>query len=293
VGFHDLFILSPVSNLDDASRLAKLSADGSRVLVLSDHQDHLDLLSEAAVARDTTLHICIDVDIRAPFGTPVSARKPHSSIRDSEQARELADATLKAPGLKLDGVRTVDPGSQSLGSSWLSMGRRRAHQELLDRRLAVVQTLRTAGHDLPLVSGGPCQALQESSDDPALTEIEIGRACLGGTDSKGVSSTPLQSAFVLALPVSQRPDTSLAICASAGLSPAALEVLTPLGLRPVETSSSDRVLLELQALAPPLKLGDPVLFQTPDPSLLMNLFDSVQIVDGETPIASAATLRSL
>jgi D-serine deaminase-like pyridoxal phosphate-dependent protein len=293
VGFHDLFVLSPVSNREDASRLAKLSAAGTRILVLSDHQDHLNLLSQAAVAEDTTLHVCIDVDIRAPFGTSVSAQRPHSSIRDSEQARELADATLKTPGLELDGIRTVDPGSQSQGSSWLGLGRGRAHQDLLDRRLAVVQTLRTAGHDLPLVSGGPCQELRESSEDPALTEIEIGRACLGGTDSLAVSSSPLQSAFVLALPVSQRPDTSMAICASAGLSATDLEVLTPLGLRPIENSSRDHILLELQALAPPLKLGDPVLFQTPRPSLLMNLFDSVELFDGEMKIESAATLRSL
>jgi len=288
LGFDDILVLTPLRSPADADLLVDLSQEGRHIGVLVDSQAHLDLLSQATREGESSLHICMDVDIRARReGVAISP------IRDSEQALFLASAIGEAPGLLLEGVRLA--GGLPGATSWLSLGRKRSHEGLLDRRLAIVQTLRAEGHALTLVSGGQSRDLALSSTDPALSELDLGGAVLGGQKGIEAMAQTLLPAALLALPVARRPDESHAICAAGGFKELDIKVLSPLGIKalPDQDAGPRQLLFGLETLAPQLALGDPVLIHPRHPGRVMADLDSIFILDGEGQITSAPTLRGL
>jgi D-serine deaminase-like pyridoxal phosphate-dependent protein len=292
LGFDDILILIPVVEAEDALQIANLSRS-HRVIVLVDEPRHLEVLQRAASQQQSTIRVCIDVDISSNAGDRVSTTQLSSPIQDSEQARILATAVEELDGLKLEGVLAREP-SISAPSAWTRQGKKRARQAVLDRRLTLVQALRADGHAVSMVSAGRSRDLKTCTSDPAVSEFNLGEGLLGGVHAQNITELPLQEAAFIALPVVRRPDEAHVICGSMCSLDGPLQPILPLGLRsiPDHILKPSQSLMSLEALMPTLALGSPVLCHPEYPGRLMDHFAHIILVQNGTP-SKALTLRGL
>ena len=296
VGFTDIFVLDPVAHASEAQSLALIAQKGCHILSLVDHPSHLMYLSTAAVEYGVTLHVCIDVDIQQKPGAKTDQTVATSAIRDSEQARNLAEQVRQSPGLQLKGIRTITSSERELKArTLLGFGNKRARNKQLDRRLAVIQTLRNEEYDIELVNGGDSRNLRVQSTDPALTELMLGSECLGGTQADADPSSELVPAVLLALPISRRLDATHSACSASHCEPNDISVYTPLGLRIVNEASRDtrQLIIEATDLAPDVEIGDPIILQPTKPGQLLACLEQIQLFSSDQGLTSAPTIRAL
>ena len=108
-GVHDLLLAYPVARDVEATALATAALEGACITVIVDDLAQVKLLAEAASQQNTTLNLCIDLDVSLRMlGGTVHVGVRRSPIVSPAAAVELADHIRRAHGVELTGVMAYE-----------------------------------------------------------------------------------------------------------------------------------------------------------------------------------------
>lgn len=302
----DVVVGYPTADRDALRALADDEHLASRVTLMVDSIEHLDLISGAIGAGSTRLRICIDLDasLRLAAGRlHIGARRsPTHSVND---ATRLAHAIVAHPRLDLVGLMAYegqiagmgdDPGGIK-GLAVREMQRRSA-AELRDRRAEVVAAVRRIA-PLEFVNGGGTGSLELTSAEEAVTEVAAGSGLFAPTLFDHYTRFTPQPAAFFALSVVRRPSPSHVTVLGGGwiasgaagrdrlptpVWPEGLSLLGAEGAGEVQTPLTG-------AAASALRLGDRVWFRHAKAGELCEHVDEVHLVDGDTITDVVPTYR--
>ncbi len=308
-GFDDLLVAYPVLQPSILQAMCKEVAKGKRLIAMVDSAEHVDVLARVARGAATTVPLCIDLDLsnRLPglhFGVH------RSSVQSPEQALALYQHILRYPQLELCGLMGYEaqlagvpdqlPGQrlQNLAVSslkWL-MG-----PAILQRREHTVQALREAGAVLSLVNGGGTGSLEQTLDDPSVTELTVGSGFFNSHLFDYYRSFSHLPAAGFALEVVRRPDAQTLTCAGGGYVASGtpgVEKLPlpylPRGLHyyPHEMAGEVQTPLLYQGLDC-VELGDPILFRHAKAGELCERFNELVLVQSGRVVGREPTYRGM
>ena len=309
-GFDDIIVAYPTVHPADISLFVKLAKEKKRVSLVIDAVEHLQILSAAGEKAGVMLSACMEVDMAYhPLKSSLHLGIRRSPIRTIAQALDLARASLKLKGVKIDslmgyeghiaGLKDAVPGKW-LMNALLFLLKRVSMKELTLRRDGIVQALQKEGLKFNVINGGGSGSLIHSGKDPELTEVTAGSAfyCSGLFHHfRDVEFMP--SAF-FAVQVVRKPTPGMVTClgggyvasGAIGLDRLPLPVL-PAGLKllPLEGAGEVQTPLVIPSDCPPLNLGDPVFFQHAKAGELCQRFDELYLVEGERIVKKVKTYR--
>lgn len=308
LGFDDLLLAYPIGRPDEAAAIALLAARGTTVWGTVDHTDHVRLFSAAAVAANTTVHLCLDVDASLRMlGQHFGVRR--SPVRSADAALALARVAAEAPGVELSAVLAYEaqvagladhhPASRMLDPIRRAI-KRRSIPLAAHRRREVVEALRREGFDLRIVNGGGTGSVRSTSVDPSVTEVTAGSGFVTPHLFDHYDHLPLQPALFFALGVVRASDPDHITCAGGGYVASGAAgtdrlpiVHAPPGLLPLDMEGFGEVQTPMKRRlnAPKLDIGDPVICRPAKAGELAERFAEYLFVRGDQIEARVPTIR--
>ena len=159
-GMDDLLIANEVVGEEKIRCLAAI-ARNTRVTVAVDHVRNAEALSAAAGTVGAKIGVLIDVDVGLG----------RCGVRTEQEARTLAERVRSLPGLDLRGVMGYE-GHCALEPD---RGTRTANVRVaMERLLAVVDALQSAGFPVEIVSAGGTGTFDLTGRHPGVTELQAG-----------------------------------------------------------------------------------------------------------------------
>ncbi len=287
-GHDDLLVAYPTLAPADLLALARLGADGKRVIVTVDSEESARAAARAAEASGAKLCVvvCVDTSLSL-FGAHLGVRRsplarPEDVLRVARLARDTGHLTvvgLLAYEALVAGVADQKASARAR-SAVLRMLKSRSIDDVRARRLAMSSALRDDGFDITLVNGGGTGSLESTALDPSVTEVSCGSGFLLPHLFDEYASPlvrSLEPAEVFAVEVTRRPGPGFVTCAGGGyiasgeagadrlpmvVFPAGLSLLALEGAgevqTPLEGAGADATALGSVALLRPAKAGEPM-----------------------------------
>ncbi|MCW2883028.1 MAG: amino acid aldolase or racemase-like protein, partial [Sphaerisporangium sp.] len=307
-GFSDILVAYPTT---DRKALAELAGDGRaarEITLMVDCSEHLDAIDEAVdrVSSRHEIRICLDIDAAfTAFGGKLRAGVLRSSVREPEQAVELASEIAKRPGFRLVGLMAYEaqiagvgdrvPGLYGQTIRWMQA---RSQRELIVRRGRIVEAVRQVT-DLEFVNGGGTGSVEKTTRERAITEVAAGSGFFHPRlfdFYRGFTGRP---AALFALPVVRTPTPGVVTVlgggyhASGSPGPSRLpQPYLPTGLRYDTREGAGEVQTPLLGQAAhDLRVGDRVWFRHAKAGELCERFDALHLVEGDRVVETVPTYR--
>ena len=292
----------------DRTALARLLADeqaASRITLMVDAVEHLDLIDAVAPPRGRPpVRVAIDVDASwrtAALGHVGVRRSP---LHDPDETLRFARAVAERDGFRLVGLQMYeaqiagqgdDTGS---GDALIRSVQARSRQELRVRRTAIADAVRSLV-PLEFVTGGGTGSLEFSGADGALSEITAGSGLLAGHLFDGYRAFDPAPAAAIAFDVVRRPAPDIAtvlgggwIASGPALASRQPRVVWPEGLRTMAREAAGEVQTPLQGpAAAELRAGDRVWFRHAKSGEASERLDRYHLVDGDRVVDELPTYR--
>lgn len=308
-GHDDFLVAYPTVQPSDLTRLARLTADGKRVIAMVDSAAHLTALAEAGAKAGLTLSACLEVDLafRPLPGLHLGLRR--SPIRTPQQAVALARQAQAMRGVRLEalmgyeghiaGTRDAVPG-RPVHNLLVRAAKAASIRELTQRRAAVVRSLRDAGIQLRIINGGGSGSLASTLRDPSVTEVTVGSGFFAPSLFHHFAEVHYRPSAFFALQVVRKPARRMIACAGGGYvasgptgTDKAPQAVLPAGLRylPLEGAGEVSTPLHLPPGCPDLNLGDPIFFQHAKAGELCERFNELHLMQGDRILETVRTYR--
>jgi D-serine deaminase-like pyridoxal phosphate-dependent protein len=223
-GFDDLLIGYPCWHEEDIAAIARPTANGKTITLMIDSIEHVAQLEKVAQRFDVRLPLCLDIDmaLQVPglhFGTWRSPVKTPSSARRIIE-RILASKYVYLDGLmgyeaQIAGVGDNVPG-QAAKNALIQQLKRRSVKEVAERRLALVELIRSYGISLRFVNGGGTGSLSSTSQEEVVTEITVGSGFYSPTLFDLYREFRYQSAAGYAIEIVRRAAPHIYTCLGGG-----------------------------------------------------------------------------
>ena len=294
----------------DRAALRALADDevaASRVSVMVDSAEHLDLL-EAVVGPDgPPIRIALDLDASLRlFGGAVHLGMRRSPLHSPADIRTLARDVVRRPRFVLAGVMSYEGQIAGMGNEVGVLPRRLAvkafqrlsAEELRLRRARAIAAVREVA-DLEFVNGGGTGSLELTSREAAITDVAAGSGLFGPTLFDHYSHFVPEPALLFALSVVRRPGPDHATVLGGGWvasgPPGADRLPTPVwpaGLSLVGTEGAGEVQTPLTGEAVrALRVGDRVWFRHAKSGEPCEHLDTLHLVRGDEVVGAAPTYR--
>lgn len=300
----DLVVAYPTADRAAIAALVHNEHAASRVTVMVDDEDQLDLIDQvASPASRCAVRVCLDFDVswdplrsssRRPAGRVGVLRSP---LRTPEQLRALAEAVLRRPGFELVGIMAYE--AQIAGVGDRLQGRpaegvlvrtmqRVSGAELAERRGAAIAAVRAIA-TLEFVNGGGTGSIERTVAEGAITEVSAGSGLFGPHLFDNYRSFTPAPAVAFALDVVRRPAPETVTVLGGGWiasGPPGADRLPqpvwPQGLRYARLEGAGEVQTPLiGAAAQRLNIGDRVWFRHAKSGELMeHVNEVVPVIDG-------------
>lgn len=304
----DIVVGYPTAERGAIARLAADERAASRVTLMIDSLDHLDLVDAVTPPeRRARIRVCIELDasFRAPALGHVGVRR--SPLRTPDEVRALAEAVVARPGFSLVGIMAYEAQIAGQGddlagrpawSAALRAIQRRSWAELRERRAAVVEEVRAVA-DLEFVNGGGTGSLELTASDDSVTEIAAGSGVFGGHLFDHYRAFTPAPAAAFGLSVVRKPSPELATILGGGWvasGPPGLDRLPliawPEGLEMLPREMAGEVQTPVAgAEAASLRLGDRVWLRHTKSGELSERVDAFHVVGDDGVEAVLPTYR--
>ena len=281
-GIKDVLIASELVGRSKNLRAARL-AGRADLKVACESVQNVGELSVAAVEAGTTVGAVIEADIG----------NRRCGVRTPEQATELANAIVRAPGLVFRGIM----GYEGQCVFIQEFEKRRAEAEkALGALIAMAEAIRAAGIPVEIVSAGGTGTFMIAGHYPGITDIQAGSYVLMDSKYAGIDGIPFEQSLMLLSTVMSRPLRDLAVLdyglksitrefGVPGPAPATRRDGTPnpFGLEGIEvlSMSEEHTRFALHNPTRDLKIGDKVDIVPSHCCTTMNTHDIVYAVRGE------------
>lgn len=310
-GFDDLLVAYPSADRAALRELGALRARSpeSRVTVMVDSREHLDLIEAAAApAAGAPIRVCIDVDLSLwALGGRLHFGARRSPLRTPEQAVALAHEVVARPGLELvglmgyeaqiAGIPDTPAGRRAMGLVIRAL-KRISRPELAARRAAIVAAVREVV-PLEFVNGGGTGSLEATTREAAVTEVTAGSGLYGPALFDGYRDFQPRPAALFVLPVVRRPSATVATALGGGYLASGSgdrdrlpKPYLPAGLRLDPREGAGEVQTPLfGAPAARLAVGDRVWMRHAKAGELCERFNSLYLIDGDEIVDEVPTYR--
>lgn len=306
--FPDVVVAYPTADRAALRELARDERAASRVTIMVDSAEHLDLLDAVTDPRTRPdLRVCLDLDasLRALGGRlHVGARR--SPVHDAAAARALARTIAARRGMRLVGLMAYEAQIAGVGdqppSPLRGMAIRRMQnwsaRQLRERRAAVVRAV-TQVVPLEFVNGGGTGSVERTAGEQVVTEVAAGSGLYGPALFDTYRAFTPRPAALFALPVVRRPGPGLVTVLGGGWvasGPAGKDRLPvptyPGGLRLITLEGAGEVQTPLAGpAADRLAIGDRVWFRHAKSGELCEHVRVLHLVEGDRTVGGAATYR--
>ncbi|MER7609576.1 amino acid deaminase/aldolase [Nocardioides sp. NPDC127503] len=302
----DVVVGYPTADTAAIRRLADDDLLASRVTLMIDSVEHLELIAAAAGASGPRIRICIELDasLRLASGrVHLGARR--SPVHAPEQAGALARAVVAHPRCELVGVMAYEGQIAGMGDNQPGLSKhlvramqRRSIDELAERRAAAVAAVRSVA-PLEFVNGGGTGSIETTAAEDAVTEVAAGSGLLAPHLFDHYTRFHPQPAAYFVLSVVRRPSPRHATVLGGGwiASGAAGKDRLPMpvwprGLGLVPTEGAGEVQTPLTgAAAADLQIGDRVWFRHTKAGELCEHVDELALVDDGSVVDAVSTYR--
>ena len=302
----DVVVGYPTADTAAIRRLADDDLLASRVTLMIDSVEHLELIAAAAGASGPRIRICIELDasLRLASGRlHLGARR--SPVHTPEQAAALARAVVAHPRCELVGVMAYEGQIAGMGDNQPGLSKhlvramqRRSIDELADRRASAVAAVRSVA-PLEFVNGGGTGSLETTSAEPAVTELGAGSGLYAPVlfdHYRGFR--PLPAAY-FALSVVRRPAPRHVTVLGGGWiasgAPGASRLPVPVwpeGLSMLSAEGAGEVQTPLAGVAADgLTLGDRVWFRHAKAGELCERVERLHLIEGDRIVDVVPTYR--
>ncbi|WP_395242567.1 alanine racemase [Agromyces sp. MMS24-K17] len=304
----DLVVGYPTAERGSIRRLATDTALASRITLMIDSPDQLDLVdSVLPPERREEIRVCLELDAswKAPVLGHLGVRR--SPVHQPEQAAALAEYVLARPGFRLVGMMSYEaqiagvvnrPAGRPVEGAVNRWMQGRSMPELLERRASAVAAVRRIA-DLEFVNGGGTGSLEATSADPSVTEIGAGSGILGGHLFDGYAHFTPAPAAAFALDVVRSPGPEYRTVLGGGWiasgppQPDRLpRIVWPEGLHYQPREAAGEVQTPLSGAAVTrMRAGDRVWFRHTKSGELAEHLNAFALVDGDRVIDEIPTYR--
>jgi len=305
-GQEDILVAYPTADRTAIAALAD-ETTATRITLMVDHPDHLDLISAALPASHPPVRVCLELDTSwRLFGGRVHLGARRSGIHTPDQAATFAQMITRRPGFRLVGLMAYEAHIAGIGDAPPSRIRGaliRAFQsgsyaELRARRAAAVAAVQAVA-PLEFVNAGGTGSIARSATEPCVTEVTAGSGLYGPTLFDHYRAWRPQPAALFALPVVRRPAPGYVTVLGGGWiasgptrpDRAPLPWL-PRGLRLTSTEGAGEVQTPLRGPgATTLRVGDRVWFRHAKAGELCEHVTELHLIDGDRIVDTVPTYR--
>ncbi|MFG1702973.1 amino acid deaminase/aldolase [Nonomuraea sp. M3C6] len=309
-GFTDILVAYPTADRQALGSLAGDAHAAGHITVTIDSPAHLDFIETAvaAVHRRAEIRICIDIDAGyVALGGKFRAGVLRSTIREPDEAADLAADLAKRPGFRLAGLMAYEaqiagvgdaPRANAAYTRAVRLMQSQSARDLVVRRGRIVNAVRQFA-DLEFVNGGGTGSIERTVREKAITEVAAGSGLFHPRLFDFYRRFTGHPAAMFALPVVRRPgqDTVTVLgggyLASGTPGPSRLpQPYLPAGLRYTRDEGAGEVQTPLLGqAAQDLRIGDRVWFRHAKAGELCERFDTLHLVEGDTVVESIPTYR--
>lgn len=286
----------------DRASLRLLAADerlASRITLMVDSVEQLDLIEAAVGSGGVPLRVCLELDaaLRAPRGlVHLGARR--SPVHGARQARALAREVVGRPGFRLVGLMAYEgqiagmgdnaPGSPALRQAAVRAVQRISRAEIAHRRAAVVAAVEDVAK-LEFVNGGGTGSLESTAAEEAVSELAAGSGVYMPALFDNYRAFAPSPAAYFVLSVVRRPAAGMVTVlgggwvASGPIGPDRLPTVAwPEGLSMLKGEGAGEVQTPLVGeYADRLRIGDRVWFRHAKAGELCERVDQLALVSGD------------
>ena len=309
-GFDDLVVAYPTADRDALRRLSRLMSDepDTRLAVMVDSVDHLDLIQAAVGSQGGDIQLCIDVDAGwRVLGGRVQIGAKRSPLHTPNDATGLAREIARRKGLRLVGLMAYEaqiagvadkPPGQPLRGLAIRAMQSRSAQELAQRRTEVVRAVE-AVNPLEFVNGGGTGSVESTAAESAVTEVAAGSGLFGPSLFSSYSAFDPRPAAFFALPVVRRPNNKVATLLGGGYLASGTadksrlpQPYLPPGLKLDPQEGAGEVQTPVHgAAAARLQVGDRVYMRHAKAGEMCERFDTLYLIEGERIVDEVPTYR--
>jgi D-serine deaminase-like pyridoxal phosphate-dependent protein len=305
----DVVVAYPSIDRAALQRLAVNEAAASRVTLMIDSPEHLDLVDDVVPpGRRSALRVCLDVDASLrTAGGRVHLGVRRSPVHTADEAAALARAVAARPGFTLVGLMAYEaqiagvqdaPPRRPLRGLAVRRLQAVSARELAGRRAEVVAAV-SAVISLEFVNGGGTGSVEQTAAEPAVTEVAAGSGLYSPGLFDGYRAFTARPAAFFAVPVTRIPAPGVVTVAGGGwiasgpAGPDRLPLPTyPVGLRLLPTEGAGEVQTPLRGPGTAeLQVGDRVWFRHAKAGELCEHVDELHTLSGDALTGTMRTYR--
>jgi D-serine deaminase-like pyridoxal phosphate-dependent protein len=187
-GITDVVVGYPTAHRAGLRRLATSPELASRVTIMIDSVEHLDLVDAViAPGERESIRVCLELDAGWDSKLVGFTGVRRSPLRTVEQMTALARIVVDRPGFTLVGIMAYesqiagqvnDPQGRPVYAKAVRWMQTNSAAELAERRGAAVASVRQIA-DLEFVNGGGTGSLESTGADSSVTDIAAGSGLFG------------------------------------------------------------------------------------------------------------------
>ena len=311
-GFDDLLVAYPSVGARGLAELSARVARGATLRLVADDVAHLEAYGRAAREAGTTLEVVIDLDVayRALSGR-VHLGVLRSSVRGAGDVARLARGAERIEGVRVvglmgyeahvAGLTDANPFSRALNPARRAI-KRLSIPRVAELRREAVAALRREGIEPAIVNGGGTGSLRTTVEEPWVTEVTAGSGFVCPHLFDYYEGNVLEPAAFFALEVCRIPERGVVTCLGGGYVASGEPGWDrlplphrPEGLRYVSMEGAGEVQTPLLVPpgAPPIAIGDPIVFRHAKAGELAERFDTYLLVRGGEIVAREPTYRGM
>lgn len=175
-GVDDILLGYPLADPKEISACIRRNDGKTKIVLMVDRTEHLDLIQSLAEKEKKTAPICIDLDVSTEFSGVYYGVHRSWITSDERLAIFLGHLTEKCPRLKLVaamGYEAQIAGIPDVTPEFIEM-KRKAIPELNSRRTKWVREIEKKVGKLEFVNGGGTGSFEGTLKDPSVTELTSG-----------------------------------------------------------------------------------------------------------------------
>lgn len=214
-GFKDILMGYPTM---DKEALKILAEDPRDITLMVDLPEHLEIISEAARAKNNKINVCVDIDLSMdlPF---VRFGVFRSRITSKKRIEDFVKELKKHPLISLHGLMGYEAqiaGVMDKESALMRTLKSLSLKQLQPKRKELVSYLESEGYNLSFVNGGGTGSLLETRTEECVTEITVGSGFYSPVLFDHYRDFKLNPALYFTLPVIRNPEQGIYTCFGGG-----------------------------------------------------------------------------
>lgn len=300
-GFNDILVAYPVCHEAEIEAVCGADTD---VILMVDSREHVDRLDRVAADNDSTLQVCIDLDMSSRYpGVHFGVQR--SRVREVSDAVELVDSIEDSTNLELRGLMGYEaqiaglpdrsPANNAATNAVIRLLKKHSTNKVLERRQRVVNAL--ADHGLEFVNGGGTGSVEITVSDPSVTEVTVGSGFYAPRLFDYYDAFQHEPAAGYLIEVTRNPEPGIYTCRGGGYvasGPAGPDKIPrphlPEGAELLDNEGAGEVQTPIR-YAGDLGLGDPVVMRHAKAGELCSHFRELHLVREGEVVREAPTYR--